>query len=57
MVSLLHASEKWFCILDNNYPQSFEWMSPDEFRRTYTGGRSGWSVILLSPGPPPVPKN
>ncbi len=57
MVTLLHASDSWFCVLDNNFPGTYEWMTPAEFRRSYLGGgRSGWSVILLNPGPPPLPK-
>ena len=55
MVSLVHADDKWFAILDNNFPGSIEWMSPEEFKRTYTGGRAGWAVLLLNPGPPPPP--
>jgi hypothetical protein len=59
MVSLPHADNAWFCVLDNNYPgvDAYEWMSPDEFQKTYSAGGNGWSVILLSPGPPPVPRN
>lgn len=57
MVSLVHADARHFVILDNNFPKTYEWMSPDEFRKTYTGGRSGWAVIPLRPGPPPVPRN
>ncbi len=58
MVTLLHADDKWFCVMDNNFPQTYEWMSPAEFQRSYTGGgRTGWSVIFLDPGPPPCPKN
>lgn len=46
----------WWCILDNNYPRSFEWMSEGQFFRTYTGGgRNGWAVIPRQPSPPPVP--
>jgi hypothetical protein len=56
MVSLVAAGERWFAILDNNYPKSYEWLAPDEFRQCYTGGGSGWAVILLRPGPPPVPR-
>lgn len=59
MVSLVHADDQWFVVLDNNYPgaDAYEWMSPTEFRRTYTsGGKAGWSVILLNPGPPRPPK-
>lgn len=55
MVSLVHADNNWFCILDNNYPgvNQYEWMTPEEFRSVW----SGWAVILLSPGPPPPPTN
>lgn len=60
MVSLVHASDAWFCVLDNNYigPTSLEWMTPSEFLATYTGGGgNGWAVILLDAGPPPCPRN
>lgn len=59
MVNLVHADDKWFAILDNNYPGSnqIEWMTPEEFRRTWTGMGGGWAVILLAPPPPPPPKN
>lgn len=56
MVSLVHLDDKHAVILDNNYPgaDKYEWLTVDEFRRTYA---PGWAVILLNPGPPPVPKN
>jgi hypothetical protein len=59
MVSLVHADEKHFVVLDNNYPgaNAYEWMSPAEFRRAYTAKGGGWAVILLDEGPPPVPYN
>jgi hypothetical protein len=59
MVTLVHADDRWFAILDNNYPgeNAIEWMDPATFLKVYTGGRSGWAVIPLSPGPPPPPKN
>jgi hypothetical protein len=56
MVSLVHASNGgYWAILDNNYPGTIEWMSEKQFRQTYTAGQSGWAVILLNPGPPPIP--
>ncbi len=55
MVSLPHADDRWFVVLDNNFPQTYEWMSPAEFQKTYTGGGGGWCVVLLSPAPPPPP--
>lgn len=58
MVSLVHADDKNFAILDNNYPGMYEWMTPKEFLGAYTDpSGSGWSVILLDPGPPPIPWN
>lgn len=59
MVSLPHADDEWFCVLDNNYPgdSNYEWMTPEEFKKTYAGGGSGWSVIFLNPSPPPYPRN
>lgn len=58
MVSLVAASDKWFVILDNNYPgeDAYEWLTPDEFKKAYTGNTGkGWAVIPLEPGPPPIP--
>ena len=59
MVSLVHLDSQFACVLDNNYPgvDKYEWMSVDEFLRTFTGGRSGWAVVLLDVGPPPLPWN
>ena len=58
MVSLPHADNTYFAVLDNNYigSNAYEWMSPDEFVRTCNP--SGyWAVILLTPAPPPPPRN
>lgn len=59
MVNLVHADDAHFVILDNNYPgtNNYEWLSPDEFRRTYTGGGNGWAIVALNPGPPLPPHN
>jgi hypothetical protein len=58
MVSLPHADDKHFAVLDNNYPgaDKYEWMTPDEFIKVCNP--SGyWAVILLNPPPPPPPRN
>lgn len=59
MVNLVAAragpSRLW-AIMDNNYDSSYEWMSENDFRRTFGGG-GAWAIIFLSPGPPPVPRN
>lgn len=61
MVSLPHADDKWFAVLDNNYTGSanLQWMDPATFKSVYTGGGGGkgWAVVLLDPGPPPPPVN
>lgn len=55
MVSLPHADAKWFGILDNNYPgpDKIEWLTEQEFLKV----GPDWAVILLEPGPPPIPRN
>ena len=58
MVSLVHCDEKWCAILDNNYPGSIEWMTPQQFLSVFKGpSKEGWAIIPLRPGPPPVPVN
>jgi len=56
MVNIAHASDKWFAVLDNTYvgADAYEWLSPQEFSRTYA---PGWCVILLAAGAPPPPRN
>ena len=57
MVNLVHADDRYFAVLDNNYIGSnqIEWMTPEEFRRSWTGLGGGWAVILLAAPPPPSP--
>ena len=57
MVNLVHFSDRWACILDNNFPgeDKYEWMKPAEFERRWTLGNGGWAVFLLNPPPPPIP--
>lgn len=57
MVSLPHADDRHFVVLDNNYVHSYEWLTPQEFLRTYAGGGRGWAIILLTPPPPPPPRS
>lgn len=57
MVSLVHADDNYFVILDNNYvtgDKHLEWLSPEEFKKVYS---PGWAVIPLKPGPPYAPWN
>lgn len=59
MVNLSHLDEKYAVILDSNYigDTQYEWLSIDEFVRTFTGGRAGWAIVLLDSGPPKLPYN
>lgn len=57
MVSLVHASDKWFAILDNNFPGTIEWMDPETFLQVYAGRGNGWAVIFLNDPPPPPPRS
>jgi hypothetical protein len=60
MVNLVHFSDKWAAVLDNNFPgeDQYEWMRPDEFLyRWKLGDTKGWAVIPLAPPPPPIPLN
>lgn len=62
MVNIVHAGvgqapdgSSYWAVLDNNYPEKLEWMTEPTFLKVYSGGGTGWSVIFLNPGPPPVP--
>jgi hypothetical protein len=60
MVNLVHLSDRWAAVLDNNFPgeNQYEWMSPGEFLyRWKLGDTQGWAVIPLAPPPPPIPVN
>lgn len=60
MVNLLHLDPPGpgarACILDNNFPGTWEWMSRDEFFRRHRSGMA-WAMVYLLPPPPPVPTN
>jgi hypothetical protein len=57
MVNLVHLSDSWAVIHDNNYPGQWLWLPPAEFLSRWRGSGGGWAVVLLKPGPPPVPVN
>jgi len=58
MVNLVYLDDKYAAILDNNFTAdlSLMWMTRQEFLQRWTGGGSGWAVVLVSPAPAPVPK-
>lgn len=59
MVNLVHLDDEWACILDNNFPGTWEWVPRSEFVQRFhwtTQGKSeGWCVIFIGHPQPPVP--
>ncbi len=46
----------WWCVQDNNFPGTWEWMSEAQFARAYSAGSGPWAAFLLVPSPPPITK-
>lgn len=62
MVNLVHLSDEWAVIHDNNngnlgFPHQYLWMTPAEFRSRWLARDGGWAIVLLAPPPPPIPIN
>jgi hypothetical protein len=58
MVLLVHLDQKFACIVDNNFPGTYEWMSRDEFlKRWKHPGGQGWAFTFLESPPPPIPRS
>jgi hypothetical protein len=58
MVLLVHLDAKSACIIDNNFPGTYEWMTRDEFlsRWKHPSGQ-GWAIVFLEAPPPPSPRS
>jgi hypothetical protein len=57
MVLLVHFDKDLACIVDNNFPGTYEWMSRKEFlRRWKHPDGKGWAYTFLVPPPPPIPR-
>lgn len=58
MVLLVHLDAKTACIVDNNFPGTFEWMTRAEFltRWKHPSGQ-GWAIVFLESPPPPIPRS
>lgn len=58
MVLLVHLDAKTACIVDNNFPGTFEWMTRTEFlsRWKHPSGQ-GWAIVFLESPPPPIPRS
>jgi hypothetical protein len=57
MVCLVHLDKTRACVLDNNFPDSYEWMDRTEFIRRWKMHGGAWCYVFLEPPPPPVPTN
>lgn len=57
MVNLVHLSDQWAVIMDNNNPGKYLWMTPNEFLARWRARGGGWALVLLAPPPPPIPRN
>lgn len=57
MVNLVHLSDQYAVIQDNNFPGKWLWMTPADFLSRWTGTGGGWAIVLLRHGPPPIPVN
>lgn len=47
MVSCIHLDDSIACIVDNNFPNVYFWMTVDEFAYRLVDGPAGWVVVLL----------
>jgi hypothetical protein len=55
MVNLVYLDGQRACILDNNRPQVYVWMTREEFLTRWRGMGGGWALVFLhSPPPPPL---
>jgi hypothetical protein len=56
MVNIVGLNAEWAVVMDNNYigETQLVWMKPAAFLQRF-GGKQGWAVFLLHPGPPAKP--
>lgn len=57
MVSLVYLDDKYACILDNNFVETYLWMTRKEFLDRWRDRGGGWAVLLLDAPAPQPPKN
>lgn len=55
MVNLVYCDNQRACILDNNFPNTYEWMSRNEYLRRARMGGGIWVYAFLEPPAPPIP--
>lgn len=47
MVSLIHLDDQYACVVDNNDPGKYHWMSADDYKRRFVDGQTGWLFVWL----------
>ena len=47
MVSAAHLDDELACIVDNNDPKAFRWVTAAEFARRFPDGGKGWGFVWL----------
>lgn len=47
MVSLVHLDDQYACVVDNNDPGKYHWMSADDYKRRFVDGQTGWLFVWL----------
>lgn len=46
-VSVVHLDDQYACVVDNNDPEKYHWMSADDFKSRFIDGQTGWLFIWL----------
>lgn len=47
MIQTVHLDDSLACVVDNNFPGTYLWMTADEYARRLVDGQAGWVVVLL----------
>lgn len=58
MVMLVHFGKLYGCVIDNNNPLQYTWMTRAELIRRWLHPRGqGWAIVFLDSPVPPIPHN
>jgi hypothetical protein len=47
MISIAHLDDSWACVVDNNDPGKYHWMTAAEYARRFPDGGQGWGFVWL----------
>lgn len=53
MVNLVYLDDDTACIIDNNRPGSYVWMTASAFSQRWLEQSGGWAIVFTAPPPPP----